>query len=69
MQKTSNGTYKELVEKLSVGVTAIHTIYGKGIVTEVDKRYVRIKFGQVLKKFNLEIVANGGKLKVESFLE
>lgn len=69
VQKTSNGTYKELVEKLSVGVTAIHTIYGKGVVTEVDKRYVRIKFGQVLKKFNLEIVANGGKLKVESFLE
>lgn len=65
MKQIVNDKYDKFIEKLGAGVIVKHKMFGRGVVVNIDEEYVQIQFGDVLKIFNLRIVAGGGMIKVE----
>ena len=65
MKQIANDKYDKFIEKLGAGVIVKHKMFGRGVVVNIDEEYVQIQFGDVLKIFNLRIVAGGGMIKVE----
>ncbi len=58
---------EEILErvKFKVGTAVLHKFYGRGIITLLDESNISIKFSDLERKFDFDVLISNGLMEVE----